>query len=380
MSLYLISDTYDPNTAPTNRVLAFHKGFCELGYSPSLVFIFPNYNKDKALINQDNANYIYLWNNINIKNKYFNYLFILIRFLSFVIKLKKDDIVIHYGPIDYLFIMSLNKKIRIFHERTECPEIIGRSFGVIGKVKYKIYVNACKRLNGIFTISPSLNHFFVYNMQIPQNKVFTINMIVDSSRFSHLDKLSKSNTNQITYCGTISEKKDGISYLITAFNEVLKVHNDYSLVIAGGFENNITRDKINGLIKSYNLEDKIKIIGNISADLMPDILFNSKILVLSRPTSKQAQYGFPTKLGEYLMTANPVVITNVGDFELYLRDKIDVVFAEPDDSQDFAKKILWVIDNYLKSKIIGESGRQIALKKFNYKIETQKIIEIINKY
>lgn len=70
---------------------------------------------------------------------------------------------------------------------------------------------------------------------------------------------------------------------------------------------------------------------------MPQMLKNAEALVLDRPNSLQAQYGFPTKLGEYLLTGNPVVVTKVGDIPLYLKDGVSALLSEDRNPKEFAE-------------------------------------------
>ena len=106
---------------------------------------------------------------------------------------------------------------------------------------------------------------------------------------------------------------------------------------------------------------------------MPILLKSSKILALARPDNLQAKYGFATKIGEYLMTGRPAVLTRVGAVEDFLKDKHDCILAEPDNVDDFAEKLLWTIDNYEEAENIGKRGRETALGCFNSEIEAEKI-------
>ncbi|MDD4309602.1 MAG: glycosyltransferase, partial [Candidatus Cloacimonetes bacterium] len=93
-------------------------------------------------------------------------------------------------------------------------------------------------------------------------------------------------------------------------------------------------------------------------------LGKSKILALARPSSLQASGGFPTKLGEYLSTGVPVVVTRVGELGHYLKDGETCFFADPDSAEDFAKTVLYAIDNYESAIIVGERGRELAISTF----------------
>jgi glycosyltransferase involved in cell wall biosynthesis len=86
---------------------------------------------------------------------------------------------------------------------------------------------------------------------------------------------------------------------------------------------------------------------------------------LDRPQSRQAKYGFPTKLGEYLLTGNPVVVTSVGDIPLFLKDGESAYLVEPDNIEEFAAKLDYVLSHYEESKRVGQNGREVALKHFS---------------
>jgi glycosyltransferase involved in cell wall biosynthesis len=374
-NLYIITDYYEPNTALINRFLAFAKGYGELGVNVQAVFVFPNKNFDKVVEKYENVNFIYLWEKYKIKNRYLKFLICCYYLLLFLLKLKKNDTIILYGLIHFLWVFRLKKSIQLYHERTESPDVVERQYGLIGNMKHKLYLNTCKKTEGLFVISPSLNEYFVREVGIPQNKVHIINMIVDLSRFDRINIYKKTNT--IAYCGAISERKDGISYLLKAFAVVLKKHPNYKLNLIGKFANKEVKRDVYHLIKQLKIEKSITLTGEVSSEEMPILLSEAKILALSRPENKQAQYGFPTKLGEYLMTGNPVVITRVGDFDKYLTDKENVIFAKPNDEVDFANKLKWTIENYKQATEIGLKGKNVAKDSFNYKIECQKVIDVV---
>jgi len=102
-------------------------------------------------------------------------------------------------------------------------------------------------------------------------------------------------------------------------------------------------------------------------------------LLLARPNNIQAKGGFPTKLGEYLASGVPVVITNVGEISQYLTDKKNAYIAEPDNPISFASKIKEALQNYNEAKFIGEKGKEVANNVFSYKVQGRYLIEMIRK-
>lgn len=372
--LILISH-YFPNTAFANRFLAFAKAYGELGINVK-VYIIP-LNKKYERVNEvyKNVDFIYLAEKFQFTNKYIRYIIIKLSSLYLFMTLKKDSNVILYSPLDFLWLLSKKRNIHLFHERTEHPEIVGKSNGVLGELRHKRYIKSLIKIDGLFVISPSLKEYFVNEIKLDKGKVHVINMIVDSTRFNGLKSIDKENT--ISYCGTVSIKKDGILDLINSFSIVANKNRDINLSILGDFENIKTKNIVFKLIDDLSLRDRVIFNGNIDSSLMPKMLSKSKILALARPDSKQAKYGFATKLGEYLLTGVPTVITNVGDFNYYLKDKYDIIFAQPDNVNDFATKLIWVLDNYEESKLIAKNGIDTANKSFNNIIEAQKVIDVI---
>lgn len=373
--LYVLRDVYIPGTAPINRSLALAKGYGELGVSTEVVFIFPNYEKEKVQESFLNVTFTYLWERYYPRNKYLKHLFCRFFLLKFILKLSENDAVILYGTKNPWYLFLFNRKIRIYNEITEHPYVHTEKNGFIGKIQYWLFKKFCQQSNGVFPITKSLKTFFEEEFGVRKENICTINMIVDSTRFDNV--LLKEKKNMITYCGKISERKDGISDLLKAFKIVSEKHKDIKLNLIGFFQNKTTQDNVYNLITKLDINERVLFTGMVQANEMPLLLLEAKVLVLARPQSKQAQYGFPTKLGEYLMTENPVVITDVGDFREYLRDKEDIIYTQPDNAVDFADKLLWVLDNYEQAIKIGVNGKKVALNSFNYKIEAQKVLSFI---
>ena len=96
----------------------------------------------------------------------------------------------------------------------------------------------------------------------------------------------------------------------------------------------------------------------------------------ARPDNVQAKYGFPTKLGEYLLTENPVVLTRVGDIPLFLRDGESAYIAEPGDEEEIASKMIEALTSP-NAQSIGMKGAEIAMQEFNSEIEAKKITDFI---
>ena len=110
---------------------------------------------------------------------------------------------------------------------------------------------------------------------------------------------------------------------------------------------------------------------------MPVILCNAKILVVSKPDTEQNSGNFPIKIGEYLATGVPVVVTCVGEIPLFIKDGESGFLAEPGNAVSFAKKMEEALANPDRSKTIGQNGKKIAEKMFDYKIQSAIMADYI---
>ena len=206
--------------------------------------------------------------------------------------------------------------------------------------------------------------------------IYQINMVVDSDRFKNLKKTQSKR--YIAYCGTVTNFKDGVNVLLEAFAIVAKSVDDIDLYILGNTPYEKDRKQNMQIIQKNNLVDRVYMPGSVSAEILPQYLKNAEILALARPDNVQAAYGFPTKLGEYLLTGNPVVVTRVGELDNFLVDRESCLFANPNSAEDFADKLLWLLAHPNEGKQIGKNGKRVAESNFNSRIEAQKIIKVLN--
>jgi len=216
-----------------------------------------------------------------------------------------------------------------------------------------------------------------------------IPMTVDLNRFNEENIVSPNipKDNYIAYCGNLGHHgKDGVDILIKAFKIAISKKNDFKLLLIGGTSPSQKHEieKLKRLVKSLELEKDVIFTGKINRNLIPSYLKYSKILVLARPTSKQAEGGFPTKLGEYLATGKPVIVTKVGEIPDYLKDGVNAFLAEPDSVKSFANKLTEVFENYTHAIKIGIEGRKTAIKFFDYRTQGKALhsflIRLKNKY
>ncbi len=221
-----------------------------------------------------------------------------------------------------------------------------------------------------------LAHFDSFPGKKP--KFLHLPMTVDLDRFKNPDSHEIAENLQkpfIAFIGVMDNRKDGVDILIDAFAAILEDFPHHHLHLFGSW-NYDTPGHLKQ-IKALRLEDKVIWHGAVQRDEVPSILLNADLLALPRPASKQAQGGFPTKLGEYLASSKPVCVTTVGEIPEYLQDGESAFFAEPGSSESFAHAMRRALSDRVNALRVGVNGRKVAEKHFNKDIQAKILYEFL---
>lgn len=293
-------------------------------------------------------------------------------------KSKIDGIVIF--TIDVMVIHAIisfakKNKIKVFHERTELPYTMGKVSNLFGNVQFNFYLkNLLPKFDGIFVISDKLKAY----LQKFNNNIEKILTVVDTNFFSSANHRCY-DFPYIAYCGTMSGTKDGVPLLIEAFAKMINKFPEHKLLLIGNNTNNQKIEQTLNAIEQFDLREKVVFTGLVNRQDMPGLMGHADLLVVSKPDNEQNSGNFPIKIGEYLATGVPVVVTKVGEIPTFIEDKVNGFLAIPDSAESFYKKMDEALSDYEKAREIGQKGKLIAVKIFNYKIQAKRMTDYIEK-
>jgi glycosyltransferase involved in cell wall biosynthesis len=372
---YILQYAYTPNTASCNRLLGFYKTLDAMGIEATIVHLAPNEDKSKI---KDIYNHLHLEYNYNgylPYKKFIKKILVLSSLRNFVKRLHTGDIVYTYQISKLTLACQGISGVKVYAEMTEHPDACMCVADPSILLNKEEFIKCVCSLDGLFVISRPLKSYFTF-LGLDESKIQIINMTVDENRFSNVEKQLGAER-YIAYCGTASNTKDGVDELIKAFSIVHKKIPDVFLYIIGKTPRKDERFSNMELVKELGIEDVVRFTGALSSDKIPQMLKDAEILALARPSNLQSTYGFPTKLGEYLLTKNIVVITSVGDIPFFLEDKVSALIAPPSDTKEFANKLIWALQNKNKAKMIGEEGCRVAQKNFTSRVEGEKMVRFM---
>ncbi|MEI6555024.1 MAG: glycosyltransferase family 4 protein [Paludibacter sp.] len=382
--------------AATNRIIAYSKGLIENGCSVDIYIPEPSDRPDLINLYGNSGEYQginYYYTTGRFRNKYK-----IIRALSILTFYRKisgfcstrklitkenkvsqyHSVIISNDMLSYLFYFCfLAKKIdaKSVFIFDEYPVPIRHKLkNNIPNWKKQLYKHALRHVNAYISISDALSTY--YN-SFAVHKTFILPVILDTSRFNKIKLKEAPNSKKyLCYMGNMELSKDNVDIIINAFSILSKEYPDLILNLFGN-PSISDLNNLKSLIEKLQLKRRVFIMGKINSENVAEILANAYILVSSQPETLRASGGFPTKLGEYLASGTPALITNVGENARYVNDKEHIFFVKPNDFNDYANKLRFIIDNYEFAKMVALKGKQFVNEKYSHKTMGAKLKEFL---
>jgi glycosyltransferase involved in cell wall biosynthesis len=390
LKIRIISGHHIPfGGAQSNRIITYARGLQELGADVKILESIPRSvdslnTKKKGSVKGVNYNY---YNSLDYKKtsvfiKGIKFLLanlcvlgtlFLLRFLS-----SKPRVIIQENRVVFRFSLVLLCRIffiKVFRDISEYPNhLLLNNLSMSGKIKsWMNFIIELYMFNGLIFMTFNIrDYFFQYRKNI---KYIIMPMTVEPDRFKY-DGL-QSPDKYIAYCGSMYSDKDGVPILIKAFDIVAEKHKDIKLKLVGDTSDKNKFRHIQHKINESNHKERIILTGFVDRSKIPEHLCQATILALSRPANKQAEGGFPTKLGEYLATGRAVIVTDVGEISNYLSDSINAFICSNITPEGFAEKIDFVLSNPTEAERVGVEGKKLSYGIFNYKKQSVKLLEFI---
>lgn len=239
-----------------------------------------------------------------------------------------------------------------------------------GRKRDRLLLNAIGKID-LFAVMTKTLLYYYRNFAKPEAQFMHLPMTVDMSRFVNVTTTVDYKRPYIAFTGTMTNQKDGVDVLIMAFARIAEKYPGHHLYLAGFWHYDVQMQE--KLILDLGLSDRIHYLGVLNREEIPPFICNAAVLALSRPDSHQAQGGFPTKLGEYLSTGNPVCVTKVGEIPDYLEDNNSAFMAKPGDVDSFANALDRALQCKEKAKQVGACGRIIAEEFFSTEVQANRL-------
>lgn len=204
------------------------------------------------------------------------------------------------------------------------------------------------------------------------DKTFLLPNMPSKEFFNDLpERTAVSENHSIIYVGTITWDR-GIIEAAEAI-QICK-HTNVKFQIIGDTKD----EKLKSKIQSY---PNIIWNGRVEWRRLKDYLVNADIgIILLQPT--EAYYYYPgeniVKLWEYMSVGLPVLLSDFPALKKLNEELKFGITVKPNDVQEIANKIDWMLDNPEAIKQMGENGKKLVREKYNAEKYTVELLEFIN--
>lgn len=162
--------------------------------------------------------------------------------------------------------------------------------------------------------------------------------------------------------------KNGMDYLIKATAKLLKEDFNLHLIIIGeGYQ----REELRYLIKKLKIEDKVRILGYIPHEEIPEYLNLSDLFV--RPSLDE---GFGISFIEAMACQIPVIGTDVGGIPDIIENGKNGFMVAPKNVDELSNAIKKVLEDSSLKMRIAEAGYKTVKEKFTWEIVLKKMDEL----
>ena len=324
-------------------------------------------------------NYKYMCNKITwnrptsiiVKLFYYNF-----GLLKTAIELKKDGVncLILYGSDFYtyifFFILKLFYKFTLVTDKSEYPYGY-KNLNKIGKV---FQILKLKVFDGFIVMTKELTKFYEYHKS-RKALVFHLPMTIDVTKFEKHKR--QAFDYKFIACVFGTHNRDGLLDTIKSY----KVYRDkfgdksYKLWLIGDINNLKDGYNVINFVNQNGLKDDVCFKGILPNDDVTKLLINAECLI-STPI-EYSSGGFPTKLGEYLASKTPVVVTSAGEIPFYIKDRIHAFLAKPGHINHIAECLGYVHLHPEESRNIANEGSKLVNTVFNADSYTDELIKFI---
>ena len=232
--------------------------------------------------------------------------------------------------------------------------------------------------NGLIVISPRIRMFYADRMK--PERIFYLPALADGNEFLQDDATGiefLAGRKFILSSGSFGEK-EGLSFVLEAFGRVAAVHSDFFLVFTGN-PNSEQRARFTEIARRHHYEKRLIFTGYLSRSELIWCYRNAVALLACRTASEFAQFGFPTKLVEYMLSQRPILATAVGVIAETLHDGETAYLAEPENVDSIAAALKRLIENQSRAAEVAAHAHALAMKNFDYRCHVQSLSEFMRK-
>jgi glycosyltransferase involved in cell wall biosynthesis len=300
--------------------------------------------------------------------------------LSWKIFFKKRFQVIHgCNPPDLIFIVALFFKVfgvkYVFDHHDINPELYIAKYNKKGFFyRFLLWAERLTFLSANFSIATneSYKEIAIRRGRMPANKVQVVRSGPKLDRLKITPgnkKYKKGRLYLVGYVGVIGEQ-EGIDLLLDSVKSIVMKRQDIQFAIVGG---GTELEKLKELAKSMHIAEYVDFYGRVDDETLVDILNTADLCVNPDKPTVMNDLSTMNKIMEYMALGKPIVQYTLkeGRFSAGAAS----LYAENTNTDDFAEKIMWLIDHPEERKKMGAFGYERVINELSWEYESKKLID-----
>jgi glycosyltransferase involved in cell wall biosynthesis len=162
--------------------------------------------------------------------------------------------------------------------------------------------------------------------------------------------------------------KTALAFVLAAMCHVWQRHPECRLVVTGLDPKAAAAGGGPMGPRSSTLDERVVPVGYVARDKLLELYAQSRALLIPLFADDRSRARFPSKIGEYLAAARPVVTTHAGEIDRYLTDRETAYVSAPGDAAAYAESIVAILNDPAAAAAVGRAGRRLAEERFHYSL------------
>lgn len=226
----------------------------------------------------------------------------------------------------------------------------------------------------VWTVTEEMKHC-VEKMGVDSKKIVVIYNVPKLEASFHLQKNAMSDVFTLIYVGILEDMR-GIDVIIRALYLVIAKDQNVHFNIIGYGDSRVMLEK---LVEELDLGPYIHFLGRIQPDIVHNYLCFADIGLIPHRVNSFTNTTMPNKLFDYMASGLPVLCTDMVPVRrIVLQEQCGVIIPEKSSIENISQMILTLKSSVSNRKLMGEQGKRAVELKYNWKIESKKVVESID--
>lgn len=187
------------------------------------------------------------------------------------------------------------------------------------------------------------------------------------------DEYKKGRDYLIGYVGVIGEQ-EGIDLLLESAKYIVERRSDIQFAIIGG---GTSLDSLKSLSVDMGLADYIDFYGRVSDEILLEVLNTADVCVNPDKPSEMNNLSTMNKIMEYMALKKPIVQFDLKEGRVSAQKAS--LYAENNNTVDFAEKIISLINDEEARTEMAEYGYNRVVNELSWEYESKKLLHIYDK-